>query len=108
MTFSGKTPTKAEKLRLNRICEFGCIVCHLYLDVHSPALPHHIEGKTKKGAHYKTIPLCAPHHDYGGEEGVALHKNKYQFVKNFGSELDLLDKINALIGFDGVKFEWVN
>lgn len=105
---SGKTPTKAEKKRIDAICEFGCIVCYLYLDIYSPALPHHIDGKTKPGAHYKTIPLDSPHHDYGGREGEALHKNKYQFVKRFGSELYLLEQINELIGFDGETLEWIN
>lgn len=105
---SGKTPTKAEKKRIDVICEFGCIVCYLYLDIYSPALPHHIDGKTKPGAHYLTLSLCDPHHSPYGEEGVALHSNKTRFVDNFGTELELLVKINELIGFDGETLEWIN
>lgn len=103
---SGKKPTVAEKKRLDIICEFGCIVCYMYLNEYSPALPHHIDGKTKPGAHYKTIPLCDSHHSPYGYEGVALHKNKHQFVKRFGTELILLNDINHLIGFDGETLEW--
>ena len=92
----GSAPTKAEKHRFDIIGKIGCIVCKQYLGLFSPCSPHHIDGRTKPGAHKKTIGLCGQHHQTGGP-GVALHANKYRFEQKFGTELELLSYQNRLI-----------
>ena len=95
----GKKPTKDEQKWLNDICELGCIVCRNEHHVYSPAMPHHLMGKTVKGAHYATIPLCARHHQTGGCGGncVARHVNKFQFEKTYGTEAELLEQTRRLV-----------
>lgn len=94
----GRTPTKAEREWMNDICEkIGCIVClnHHYHD--TPASPHHMEGRTKPGAHFLTIPLCAIHHQTGGE-GVAFHATgRKTWEKQFGTERELLQQCKDII-----------
>jgi len=68
----GRTPNKEEKAWLDAICQIGCCVCRNEFQLFSPACPHHIDGKTKLGAHFLTIPLCGQHHQTGGP-GVAFH-----------------------------------
>jgi hypothetical protein len=85
-------PTEEQKARWERIVGYGCIVCRRSAEI------HHIE--TKMGCrkdHSRTIPLC-PYHHRIGQRGMALHAGKKEFEKNFGSESELLDKINELIG----------
>ena len=95
----GKRPNKAEKEWLDAITELGCIVCLREHEVFSPAMPHHIDGKTKPGAHYNTIPLCAAHHQTGGCGGdcVARHVNKFQFEQTYGNEAELLEHTRRLV-----------
>ena len=95
----GRNPNKEEKRWLDAISEFGCIVCYNEHSVFSPASPHHIDGKTKAGAHFNTIPLCAMHHQTGGCDGncVARHPYKFQFEQTYGTEQQLLKQIQGLI-----------
>jgi hypothetical protein len=86
--------TKKEKEWMQAIRPLGCIVCILTLRIRPFTVPeeytaiHHIDGQTKPGAHFLTIPLC-PHHHQTGED--ALHKNKTRFEEKFGTEQDLLN-----------------
>ena len=77
----------------------GCIVCKLYLDCYTPAEIHHIDGKTKPGAHLKTIGLCFRHHREGvnNELYVSRHPNKREFEKRYGTEQEILKKVNREI-----------
>lgn len=79
--------TKSEKQYLSQVAELGCIICG------SPAEIHHIRTGMghKRAEHNQVIPLCHPHHRTGGY-GVAIHAGIKEFEKNFGKELDLLDK----------------
>jgi Recombination enhancement, RecA-dependent nuclease len=92
----GRSPKKSDKDRYDKMYEMGCCVCKKYLNVWSPASPHHIDGRKKPGAHQLTIPLCGAHHQTGGY-GVALHFNKTKFISNFGSEMELLEYTNENI-----------
>ncbi len=93
--------TKDEKKRLDLICEFGCIVCFNEMQIYSPALPHHIDGRTKPGSHFKTIPLCPKHHESGGVNGIAFHSTgKKIWEEKYGNQCDLLEQVNELIGYD--------
>ena len=93
----GRTPTKAEKEWLDAICQFGCIVCHNEYQIFSPACPHHMDGKTKEGAHFKTLPLCAAHHQTGGD-GVAFHATgKKTWENRYGTQQELLEQTKKLV-----------
>lgn len=65
----GRTPTKAEKEYMSLVADAGCIVCHEFLGVFTPAAIHHIDGKTKEGAHFNIIPLCPRHHQHPCNHG---------------------------------------
>jgi len=82
---------------MSAICEMGCIVCLEEMGLYSPAVPHHMDGKTKEGAHFKTIPLCYQHHQSGryGTDCVSRHPYKAQFEKIYGTEQELLEKTRA-------------
>jgi len=93
---NGRPWNVADKMRRGILTEFGCVVCQKFLGVESPPSIHHIDGKTKVGCHQLTIPLCGPHHQTGGE-GVAIHHNKAAWVKNYGTEWELLEYVNERI-----------
>ena len=96
----GRTPTKAEKGWLDAIVAHGCIVCHRELNVFTEASPHHMDGKVKPGAHLKTIPLCARHHQIPGQGYVSRHgDSKTRFEAAYGSELELLEFLKHALGW---------
>ena len=83
-------PTAAHKRRFTALAEMGCIICG------APANVHHC--KTYMGGrkdHNKTIPLCNMHHSPLGEHGVALHAGRAAWEGIFGTEEELLEKVNA-------------
>lgn len=91
--------TKAEKAHLNRVAEMGCIICK------RPAEIHHIGNGAmgKQASNYEVIPLCPEHHRTGGY-GVAVHAGRKAWEANFGSERDLLEKVNGMIISGGIEF----
>jgi len=93
----GRTPTAEEKRWLNAISELGCIVCWNEKGIRSPASPHHIDGKTKPGAHLLTIPLCGPHHQVKGSGWETRHHNKTRFEAAYGTEAELLDQVKKMV-----------
>lgn len=97
----GRTPNKEEKEWLDAITSLGCIVCYLGLGVFTEASPHHITGKTKPGAHMKTIPLCGRHHQISGLGYVSRHGDgKARFEAAYRSEEYLLEMTAKAIGSD--------
>jgi hypothetical protein len=86
---SSRKPTTAEKAHMASVAALGCIVCRRELGVYSPAAIHHVDGKTKPGAHMRVLPLCGVHHQTGGY-GVALHAGKAEFERRHGSQAELL------------------
>jgi len=96
----GRTPTAAEKRHIDRVAKIGCLVCLREMGIFSPASPHHCDGRTKRGAHFKIIPLCGVHHQGGNntDEYVSVHPYKAAFYARYGSEQELLDAVDDLIG----------
>lgn len=84
---------------MDSISTLGCIVCRVHYDCESPAEVHHIDGKTKAGAHMNTIPLCYRHHREGvnNDMYVSRHPYKTEFVKRYGTEEELLQKVKDLL-----------
>jgi hypothetical protein len=95
----GRNPNKKEKIWMDSISTLGCIVCRVHFDCDSPAEVHHIDGKTKEGAHMNTIPLCYRHHREGvnNDMYVSRHPYKTEFVKRYGTEEELLQKVKDLL-----------
>lgn len=95
----GRTPTKAEREWMNAITGLGCIVCWVHKGCQTPAMPHHIDGKTKPDAHFNTIPLCHLHHQGGADchEYVSRHPYKARFEQRYGTEQELLQKCKEML-----------
>ena len=86
-----KAPTKAESSHMGTVAGLGCIICK------RPAEIHHLPGMGMRASHFHTIPLCPEHHR-NGNIGVAVHSGRRSFERNFGTELELLKKVNKLLG----------
>jgi hypothetical protein len=91
-----KLKTKAEKERLEIIGNMPCYACFQDLK-EVQAEVHHIRNKTGLGlrpSHFDTIPLCYSHHRTGK---VSVHLGKKEFEKQYGTELEILKKVNGEI-----------
>lgn len=95
----GATRTKADIEFQDRIARIGCIAC-LHDGIFTPHVSiHHIDGRTKPGAHRKVLPLCGPHHQDQGIAGVvAVHPWKARFEREYGSQYELLAEAKKIAG----------
>lgn len=84
--------TKKEKEYLNKVAALGCLICKM------PAEIHHKRSGTglKRASHSDVIPLCPRHHRTGGY-GVAIHAGIKEWQKNYGNEIELIEKTKNLI-----------
>lgn len=99
-----KAPTVAQKRRMEILkTEIGCIACKLDGMDYVPPDIHHIIDGGKRCGHEFSIPLCPPHHGRIPVVGVlSIDKNKRQFIKRYGTELQLLQLTNrAVAWFEG-------
>jgi hypothetical protein len=95
----GRNPTAEEKRLHGQIAALGCIACRLDGKPSPPVSIHHIDGRTKPGAHRQVLALCAGHHQDGtGAPGlIAVHPWKARFQERYGSQADLLAMTLSLI-----------
>jgi hypothetical protein len=96
----GRTPTKKEQLRFEKLRELGCIVCLNTMNVCTPPAIHHIDGKTKEGSHDLTIPLCQSHHQYKSNSTIWISRHgdgRAAFENAYGTEQELLEQVNGMI-----------
>lgn len=84
-----RSVTKEQKRFHDNLCQLGCVACYLEGIYNDYVSIHHIDGRTKPDAHYLVLPLCANHHQIG-QGCEAVHVNKARFIKQYGSEMDLL------------------
>ena len=93
-----KPPNKKEKEHMDKVQQLGCIVCKLERGIYTPAEIHHIVGKTKR-SHMRVLPLCFRHHREGSynELFVSRHPFKREFEKRYGTEEELLEKVEQLL-----------
>ena len=92
-------PTKADKQYWDRLASLGCIACRIDSGGYTisngevePVSIHHIDGRTKPGAHRKVLPLCAGHHQDGTDNDksrIAVHPYKRRFEARYGSQMAL-------------------
>lgn len=103
-----KPPTKAERARMARIVELGCVACRIDLG-HRPTSPgevHHlIDGGVRRG-HSMTVSLCGWHHrgitggrveSATGVFGPSLYHDARAFRTRYGSDEELLAYQNKLL-----------
>jgi hypothetical protein len=95
----GKNPNAAEKRFHNQIASLGCIACFMDGRYMEEVSIHHIDGRTKPGAHMKVLGLCAGHHQDGtGIPGlVAVHPWKARFEKMYGKQSEILQLCRELL-----------
>ena len=98
----GVAPTSEQKKFWDRLSGIGCIACLVEFGPHDPGPVsiHHINGRSKTAAHWDVIPLCAGHHQKGtGPKGFkAIHGDKVDFVRQYGSEEHLHEVCLSIIG----------
>lgn len=89
----GRTPTKAEKELWHDMAGLGCVACYVEGRVNPWVSIHHIDGRTKPGAHKKVIALCAEHHQHNDADPLGrtgVHPYKARFEGLYGSQEALL------------------
>lgn len=96
----GRQPTAEEARFMEAIAALGCIACKKD-GWHNPDVSlHHIDGRTKPGAHLLTLPLCAGHHQHGTGTNptlIAVHPYKARFEERYGTQRELLAECVAMI-----------
>lgn len=91
-------PTRAEKLLWDQLASVvGCIACRIDGIVNHHVSIHHIDGRTKPGAHSRVLPLCDRHHQTGGEEAPAIHPWKRRFEAKYGTQGELMEKCREML-----------
>ena len=95
----GRNPSRADKMLWDQLCQLGCIACRKDGRLNTWVSIHHIDGRTKPGAHQKVLPLCAGHHQKGtGAVGlVAVHPDKAEFERIYGQQEQLLGECLQLL-----------
>ena len=95
----GRSPSVSEKKWMDDVRSLGCIVCRQEGKGHTPAEIHHIDGKTKLGAHFHVIPLCYYHHRQGSDIGqfTSRHPFKKRFEERYGPEVELMFEVEELV-----------
>jgi len=89
-----------DRQHLARVAALGCQVCRNLGFPDSPCEIHHIrsgQGMGQRAKHDRAIGLCHLHHRTGGY-GVALHAGQKEWERLYGTELELLEQVNQLLG----------
>jgi hypothetical protein len=111
MKHSTGTPTKAEKARFDRMKEMGqCVACYQH-GIHGRGYIeiHHLLSGNKRIGHLASVSLCPWHHQSTLMEGYtrakmtalfgpSLANGSKPFRAEFGTDKELLDLQNALLG----------
>ena len=93
----GRTPSKADRKLWDELAQLGCIACRKDGRFNPMVSIHHIDGRTKPGAHQKVLPLCFHHHQGDGRVVPAIHGNKAQFERLYGQQEQLLGECLTMI-----------
>jgi hypothetical protein len=96
----GRAPTAAEQRFMDAMAALGCVACRKD-GIKNPWISiHHIDGRTKEGAHFKVLALCAQHHQQDDSDPmgrISVHGAKAQFEARYGTQAELLAECIALI-----------
>ena len=98
-----RNPNAEEKRYMNRVGSLGCIVC-LLNGIETDATIHHCDGRTKKDAHFKILPLCGAHHQIACPVGSwatrhppGRNAGRAAFEEAYGTEEELMAKVEELL-----------
>lgn len=100
----GRSPTADEARFMSAIADLGCVACRHDGWSNPDVSVHHIDGRTKPGAHLLVLPLCAGHHQDGTGTNptlIAVHPYKARFEALYGAQLELLAECIAMIKEQG-------
>jgi hypothetical protein len=89
----GRPPTAEEARFMDAIAGLGCVACRKDGIENPWGSIHHLDGRTKPGAHFLVLFLCAGHHQAGtGEDKtlIAVHPDKARFEARYGTQRELL------------------
>lgn len=97
----GRTPTANERAFMDLAGALPCLACLIDGRENHQISLHHIQGRTAPGAHLLVLPLCSEHHMQDDSDPlgrVSVHGRKSLFTARYGTELELLAKLRALLG----------
>lgn len=101
--FKGRPPTAEEARFMDAIARLGCVACRAD-GWHNPEVSiHHIDGRTKPGAHFLVLGLCAGHHQHGTGQNttlIAVHPYKARFEARYGTQRELLAECIERLNLD--------
>ncbi|MEH6434316.1 Ref family recombination enhancement nuclease [Massilia sp. DD77] len=96
----GRPPTAEEARFMSAVAALGCVACKKD-GWHNPSVSvHHIDGRTKPGAHLLVLPLCAGHHQDGTGANptlIAVHPYKARFEERYGAQRELLAECVSML-----------
>ena len=116
MTFGGKPRNKAEQARFDAMSDIACLACQqlglTQSDIEGiTVLPtrHHLLSGGRRIGHMASICLCRWHHlgelrfgmttsEMTQEYGPSLAKGSVPFRRQFGTDAELLEHQNLLLG----------
>lgn len=89
-----RKPTKAEREHMNKVAQIPCMACGAHpVELHHPRRGM---GVGMRASNFDVIPLCPAHHRTGGF-GVAFHAGRKTWESIFGTESELLEKLQGLL-----------
>lgn len=97
----GRPPTAMEAWFMDCMGKLPCICCLKDGWENRAISLHHVDGRTKSGAHFLVLPLCAGHHQDGTGPNpslIAVHPYKARFEARYGTQMDLLAECMAMLG----------
>jgi len=89
----GRQPTPAEQVFMDKVAKIGCLPCRKDGRENLHVSIHHIDGRTKEGAHFKVLALCGPHHQQDDSDPlhrISVHGAKKPFEAEYGTQYELL------------------
>lgn len=97
----GRAPTAEEARFMDMMGTLPCICCLKDGWENWETSLHHVDGRTKEGAHFLVLPICAGHHQAGTGPNptlIAVHPDKARFEARYGKQMDLLAECMAMLG----------
>lgn len=94
--------TAAEKRHMAQVASLGCIACYLQGTPGTPPELHHPRsgaGMSQRASDLDVIPLCPAHHRGTHHPQIpSIHRDRTNFIKQFGTEAELLAEVRKLLG----------
>lgn len=92
---------KRDLARFDKLQRYGCVACRI-LGFYSAPDVHHVLSGGRRTGHQATLPLCPYHHrgmlpseaQWHLDMGPSLANGSKPFHARFGTQSELLDKVN--------------